>query len=559
MKHATVNIAAPLVSMATSQPQTLAIAQPFGRDRHGRIRYRHHTYRELNAESDALARGFEQIGIRRGVRTVLMVTPSLEFFALTFALFKVGAVVVLIDPGMGTKNLGVCLAEAEPEAFIGIPKAQLARLLFGWGRGRVRTCVTVGRRLGWGGWTLEQVRRLGSDKSLSVLAGTRSDETAAILFTSGSTGVAKGAVYTHGIFAAQVESLRRLYGIEPGEVDLPTFPLFGLFGPALGMTSIIPEMDATRPAHVDPRKILDAIRSFGVTNLFGSPALIERVGRYAAARGIHLPTLRRVISAGAPVPWQAIQRFASLLPDGVQIHTPYGATEALPVCSIGSEEILRETRLRTAEGAGVCVGRPVEGMTLKIIGIEDAPIPTWSDDLELSAGAIGEMAVRGPVVTASYWNRPEATTLAKIADPIHKGFYHRMGDLGYVDASGRVWFCGRKSQRVITPNGTLFTIPCEGVFNAHPAVSRTALVGVNRNGVVEPVLCVEREKEITSPNEEELRRELLDLGKRHPHTRAIRTILFHPSFPVDIRHNAKIFREKLALWAAERLLHAEHK
>jgi acyl-coenzyme A synthetase/AMP-(fatty) acid ligase len=329
--------------------------------------------------------------------------------------------------------------------------------------------------------------------------------------------------------------------------------LFGLFGPALGMISIIPEMDATRPAHVDPRKILDAIQFFGVSNLFGSPALIQRVGRYAAAHGVRLPTLRRVISAGAPVPWQAIQRFAALLSEGVQVHTPYGATEALPVCSIGSEEILRETRLCTAEGAGICVGQPVEGVSVKIIRIIDEPIPTWSDDLELPAGEIGEIVVQGPVVTASYWNRPESTALAKIADSIHGGFYHCMGDVGYLDTAGRLWFCGRKSQRVLSPDGALFTIPCEGVFNAHPAVYRTALVGVPRNGVLSPVLCVEREKDIASPEDEQLRRELLALGARHPHTRAIQTILFHPSFPVDIRHNAKIFREKLAVWAAERL------
>jgi olefin beta-lactone synthetase len=545
-----VNIAAPLASMAQSQPQTLAIAQPFGRDRHGRIRYRHYTYRELNAESDALARGFEQIGIRRGVRTVLMVTPSLEFFALTFALFKVGSVIVLIDPGMGIKNLGICLAEAEPEAFVGIPKAQLARILLGWGRNSIRIHVTVGRQFGWGGYTLEQVRRLGGANPSPVLSTTRSDEMAAILFTSGSTGVAKGAVYTHGIFTAQVEMLRRLYGIEPGEVDLPTFPLFGLFGPALGMTSVIPEMDAARPARVDPRKVLDAISFFGVTNLFGSPALIQRVGRYCAAQGRQFPTLRRVISAGAPVPWQAIERFAVLLAAGVQVHTPYGATESLPVCSIGSDEILRETRQRTAEGAGVCVGRPVAGMSVKIIRIDDEPIPDWYDDLELPLGEIGEIIVQGPIVTASYWNRPESTALAKIADPLHGVFYHRMGDLGYVDAYGRVWFCGRKTQRVVTPDGILFTIPCEGVFNVHPAVYRTALVGVSHNGVMEPVLCVEREKEAIPLSEEDLRRELLALGARHPHTRGIKRILFHPSFPVDTRHNAKIFREKLALWAA---------
>jgi acyl-CoA synthetase (AMP-forming)/AMP-acid ligase II len=347
--------------------------------------------------------------------------------------------------------------------------------------------------------------------------------------------------------------LRRLYGIEPGEVDLPTFPLFGLFAPALGMTAIIPEMDATRPAHVEPRKILDAIHFFGVTNLFGSPALIQRVGRYAAAHQVQLPTLRRVISAGAPVPWQAIQRFAALLGAGVQVHTPYGATESLPVCSIGSDEILRETRHGTAEGAGVCVGRPVEGMEVRIIRISDEPIPTWSDDLEVAAGEVGEIAVTGPVVTASYFHRPESTALAKIADPRHGRFFHRMGDLGYRDREGRIWFCGRKSQRVITSAGTLYTIPCEGVFNAHPAVYRTALVSVKHQGATIPVLCVEREKEAATVAEQQLRDELLTLGARHPHTKAIQTILFHPGFPVDIRHNAKIFREKLAVWAARQL------
>src|SRR5262249_21357055 len=162
-------------------------------------------------------------GVRRGTRTVLMVKPSLEFFAMTFALFKAGAVVVLIDPGMGTKNLGVCLKEAEPEAFIGITRAHLARVLFGWGRGTLRHLVTVGPLRGWGGHCPAQVRALGAGPGSAFyqMADTRADDTAAILFTSGSTGVAKGVVYTHGIFAAQVEALKQMYGIEPGEIDLP--------------------------------------------------------------------------------------------------------------------------------------------------------------------------------------------------------------------------------------------------------------------------------------------------------------------------------------------------
>ena len=548
-----VNIADHLRVMARERPNTLALIEPHGRDRGGRVRYRHLTCRELDAESDILACGLEQIGIGRGVRTVLMVPPSLEFYTLTFALFKAGAVVVLIDPGMGRRNLGVCLGEAAPTAFIGVPKAHLARVVLGWGRPTVRTCVTVGTRLGWGGYTLDQLRRAGASVPAAFsIADTRVGETCAILFTSGSTGIAKGVVYSHDLFLAQVESLRRLYGIEPGEVDLPTFPLFGLFGPALGMTSVIPEMDPTRPANVDPVKIIDSVKHFGVTNLFGSPALIRSVGRYGAAQGVKLPTLRRVISAGAPVPARAIETFRSMLAEGVEVYTPYGATEALPACSIGSNEILTETRFRTAEGAGVCIGRPVEGMTVRIVRISDVTIPTWDTALEVPRGAVGEIVVKGPVVTHYYHGRPESTALAKIADPTG-GFWHRMGDLGYFDEVGRVWFCGRKSQRVVTANGPLFTVACEGVFNAHTSVYRTALVGVARGGTTEPVLCVERDPESSPLSDEQLRRELLELGASQQVTRGIARVLFHKSFPVDVRHNAKIFREKLAAWAARQV------
>ncbi len=547
-----VNIAAHVPARARATPHTLAIVEPRGCAGPGPVRYRHLTFRELDQESDRLAHGLCAIGIRRGTRTVLMVPPSLEFYALTFALFKVGAVVILIDPGMGVRNLGVCLKEAEPEAFVGVPKAHLARVLLGWARKSIRLCVTVGHRFGWSGWTLAQVRRLGGSAPDPLLEPTAATETAAVLFTSGSTGVAKGVVVAHAVFAAQVALLQRTYGIEPGEVDLPTFPLFGLFGPALGMTAVLPRMDATRPARVDPLEILGAIRHFGVTNLFGSPALIRRVGAYGAAHGVRLPTLRRVISAGAPVPAAAIARFCTMLAPGVQVHTPYGATESLPVSSIGSDEILSATASRTAQGAGVCVGRPVDGMRVRIIRISDAPISEWSDDLLLPSGQIGEVVVQGPVVTQTYHNRPESTALAKIRD-VSGCISHRMGDLGYLDETGRLWFCGRKSQRVETPTGPLYTIPCEGVFNAHPAVLRTALVGVVRGGVTTPVLCVERDSAAAAIPEDTLRNELLSLGARFEHTRSIRTILFHPSFPVDIRHNAKIFREKLAVWAAGQL------
>jgi acyl-CoA synthetase (AMP-forming)/AMP-acid ligase II len=543
------NIAATLPEMARRRPDALAVVCPSGYDRAGRPRHTHWTFQQLDQQSDALARGLERIGIGRGVRTVLMVKPSLEFFALTFGLFKAGAIPVLIDPGMGIKNLGPCFAEAAPEAFIGIPRADLARRLFGWGKATIRTTWVVSPPdPKW-----YHLRRFLGEPY--PIAPVQPGEVAAILFTSGSTGVPKGAVYTHEIFNSQVAILRDLYQIEPGEIDLSTFPLFALFGPALGMTSIVPEMDATRPARVDPTKILQAIDDFGVTNMFGSPALIRRVGDFGVKHGVKLPTLRRVISAGAPVPAKVLETFAAMLGPEARIFTPYGATEALPVCSIGSDEILGETRQATDQGAGVCVGRSVGGVRVEVIRISDEPIATWSEDLLVPDGTIGEIVVQGPVVTREYLHRPQATALAKIADlrEGQGGFWHRMGDLGYRDDRGRIWFCGRKAHRVMTTRGTLFTIPCEAVFNTHPEVARTALVGVGPPGSARPVLCVEPIHWPGRADRQRLRRELLERAVMHSHTKEIKTILFHPSFPVDIRHNAKIFREKLAVWAARKL------
>jgi len=538
------NIADFLPEMAARQPEATAIVCPWGR-RGGRL-----TYRELDERSNFIARGLKIVGIGRGVRTVLMVPPGLDLFALAFALFKAGAVPVLVDPGIGLKHLKSCLGNAEPAAFIGVTRAHAARVLLGWARATVRTSVTVGRRLFWGGHTLPQVEALGSSGPAPVGAAN-ADDMAAIVFTSGSTGPPKGVVYRHGTFAAQVEAIRSAYGIEPGEVNLPTFPLFALFDPAMGMTTVVPEMDPTRPARVDPRKIIGPIQEYGVTTMFGSPALLDTVGRWGAARGVMLPTLRRVISAGAPVSPQVIERFQSMLPDGAAIHTPYGATESLPVATISSREILGETRNATDRGAGTCVGRPVESIEAAVIGISEEPINHWKEELRVPGGEVGEIVVKGPQVSREYFNAVEHNRLGKIADGA--GVRHRMGDLGYFDEGGRLWFCGRKAHRVETKDGVLFTLPCEAVFNTHPQVFRTALVGMGFEGGKLPVLCVELEKGPRRGQRERIRQELLDLGGGFEHTRSIRTVLFHPGFPVDIRHNAKIDRTDLGRWADKRV------
>ncbi len=547
------NVAAHLPAMAAKQPSTAAVHFPCRQGKNNQPIYQTYTYAQLDQQSNRIATGLESLGISRGVRTVLMVNPSLDFFALTFALFKVGAVPVLIDPGMGIKNLKVCLAEAEPEAFIGIPKAQLARLLLGWGKESLKVILTVGSCRFWGGTTLAKLIKPISQCHHYDTTHTEADETAAILFTSGSTGVPKGAVYSHGNFIAQVDALREIYQITPGEIDLPTFPLFALFAPALGMTSVIPEMDFTRPGSVDPAKIIAAIKRFEVTTMFGSPALIRRVAQYGKENKIKLPSLKRAISAGAPVPAVVLERFVEMVNPGVQVFTPYGATESLPVCSIGSEIILQETRVATDQGKGVCIGFPVPSIQLEIIQIDDQDIPIWKDDLKVADGEIGEIVVKGPQVTRSYHNRTESTRLAKISVSDQGDFFHRMGDLGYRDEHGRIWFCGRKTHRVVTESRTLFTIPCEAIFNAHDKVFRTALVGISMDDETKPVVCVELEKNMSQQEQDQLVDELQRIAKANKLTKSIHRFLIHPAFPVDIRHNAKIFREKLAVWAKEKL------
>ena len=479
----------------------------------------------------------------------LLVRPGIDFITLVFALFKAGLVIVLIDPGMGKKNLVRCLEESRPDGFVAVSLAHAIRTLL-WRRFRqAKLNVTVGRRWFWGGATLNQLRaRTASDTPLEPV---RAEDPAAIIFTTGSTGPPKGVLYSHGNFVQQAREIQRFYQIEPGEIDLPGFPLFALFNCAMGVSTIIPDMDPTRPAHVDPRKIVDAIEDWEVTQAFGSPALWNVVGQYCAAQQLRLLTLKRVLSAGAPVPRHVITRMKQAMHPQGEIHTPYGATEALPVASISGREVLDETAPLSAGGAGTCVGSRFPGIEWRVIRICDEPLRDIGAAEVLPPGEIGELMVRGAVVTSQYVTRSEANALHKIPDGT--GFWHRMGDVGYLDAHDRFWFCGRKSHRVLTRHGTMYTIPCEAIINEHPAVYRSALVGIGERGQQVPVIVVETwpaQRPRTTAARQELVRQLQELAARHPLTRHIEHVLLHPSLPVDIRHNAKIFREKLAIWAA---------
>ncbi|HVT74170.1 MAG TPA: AMP-binding protein [Lacunisphaera sp.] len=608
------NIARHLPLMAARQPDHPAVRVPRGRDRAGEIDYLSLSFAELDAEVDAWVAKLAARGVRRGDRVLVMVRQGLPLIASAFALFKLGAVPVIIDPGMGRKSFLACVARSRPRVLLGIPLAQLTSRVFHsafasvgiriWVSGSPTNRLTVGGSVSRPG----AAGRPATPPPGATCAVAPTD-LAAVLFTSGSTGAPKGACYEHGMFDAQVRLVRDTYGIAPGEVDLPMLPIFALFDPALGMTTIVPELDPSRPAAVDPARIVQAIRQQQVTNSFGSPTLWRKISRFCGERQLVLPSLRRVLMAGAPVPPALFADVQRILPNGTA-HSPYGATEALPLCTISAGEVLGQpssplhppdarspspgssalfghwplefgTTAATASGHGTCVGRPVPGIEVRIIAITDEPLASLAQARELPVGQVGEIIVRGPVVTREYDRLPEATALAKIQIPDAKlqtdtklpspdsgvgvcalasevsaptgAVWHRMGDAGYLDAFGRLWFCGRKAERVETNHGTFFTEQVEPVFNAHPGVARTALIGVGREGrrpaiVVEPV---SRAVVATASLRRKLVRELRALGAAQPHTDLIRLAYLHPHFPVDVRHNAKIHRLKLAAWARD--------
>jgi acyl-CoA synthetase (AMP-forming)/AMP-acid ligase II len=561
------NVARFLPDLARAQPHACAVRAPVGNDpaHFGHILYSSLTFAQLDADTDAAARLFQSRGVTRGTRVLLLVRPGLDLLRCAFALFKIGAVPILLDPGMGLKNFLACVHRSQPAALVAIARAHWLARIFPRALRSAKIRVLVGGPA----WE----RTLAAHRSAEPfpVTPTEAADLAAVLFTSGSTGAPKGVCYEHSMFEAQVRLIRDHYAITPGEVDLPMLPIFALFNPALGMTTIVPEINPSRPAACDPARIVQAIRQNAVTNSFGSPALWARVARYCETARLELPSLRRILVAGAPVHPSLLRRLQKLLPNGAA-HVPYGATEALPVSSISQSEVLGETWSLTEQGRGSCVGTLFPGMDARVIALHDGPIASLP--LALPDGEIGEIIVRGPVVTRAYDHLPAATAAAKISDlpqfensssssplfpsipsvPSIPSFpsaspWHRLGDLGYRDPLGRLWFCGRAAERVETPAGTLYTDCIEAIFNRHPRVARSALIGLGPRPRQQPALVVEPEPDHfprTRAARARFTAELLALTADSPAARSVSRIFFQRRLPVDVRHNAKIHRLTLA-------------
>lgn len=511
----------------------------------GGERWHVRTYREMDEASDRHAFYLRDAGIKAGTRVILMVKPGPALNAILFALFKVGAVPVVVDPGMGIRRLLHCFESTGAEAFIGISVAYLVRLMARKTFSAVTTTlVVVGERL------LGGVAGGRGGRGPFPLEPVHPDGLAMIAFTTGSTGPAKGVEYTQATLVAMAGMLGGRFGTGPGTVELVTVPLFGILDLMLGATAVLPRMNPTKPARVNPENIIGPANRFGATCMFASPALLNRVAAHGAGRKGALPSLRFVTSGGAPVSMAILSAFRPLLSEGARLFITWGATEGLPLSLMDSAEVFRETSVRTAEGHGNCIGRPFDGVSVKVIPIRDGAATDLAREPLCGPNEVGELIVTGANVSRSY-HRAEAHNRAlKIRDGAG-GVWHRTGDLGFLDDSGRIWFCGRMAHRVQPGHGKLplFSVRCEGVTNAHPGVYRSALVGIpDGRGGAEPVMCVELNARGKKEPRSVILAEVKALLTGCEATQGIRRVAIHPAFPVDIRHNAKINREALALW-----------
>ncbi|WP_084522507.1 fatty acid CoA ligase family protein [Nocardia inohanensis] len=538
-------------AVVAAHPERAAVIHATGHDGAGLPTYSEIGYAELDAWSDAIAENFAAAGVTRGMRTIVLVKPGPELYAVLYGLFKIGSVPVVIDPGMGLFKMLRCLQAADAEAFVGVSEAQAVRIVFRSYFRKVRVSVTVGRCF-WRGPTLASWGRKPT-AALPVREPAPDDDPLLIAYTTGSTGPAKAVVLTHGNLSAMIEQVDAAREHVPPGTSLITAPVAGILELLLGSRCVIPPLIPSKVGATDPAHVVDACRRFGVKTMFASPAVLVPLLKQLEDTGAELPSLESIYSGGAPVPDWCIAGLRRALPAEAKVYSGYGATEALPMATIESRELLGDLVEQAHRGKGVCVGRPALHVQARIIAITDDELPTWAAvaareaQLAVSRG-IGELVVAGPNVSTRYFWPEAANAAGKIIDGDR--VWHRTGDLAWIDEEGRIRFCGRKSQRLETARGPMFTVQVEQVFNTVPGVARTALVGVGERGAQRPVLCVELE---AGADEQVVTGQLSRRRDEFEVAAAVGAFLFHPEFPVDIRHNAKIGREKLAVWAARQL------
>lgn len=508
------------------------------------------TFGELAERVEHLATGMASFGIKSGDRVAVMVPPGVDLSLAVYACWRRGATLVLVDSGLGPKGMQQALVSANPDYLIGIDKALAAATAMRWPGRRIAVAPRSRAKTKALGITtdLDALAELGGPGSGDLrLPWPDADTIAAIAFTSGATGPSKGVVYRHHQIEAQRDALMDLYEITPADRLVAAFAPFALYGPTMGLTSVVPDMDVTAPGTLTATALGEAAAAIDATLVFASPAaLVNTVATADQLQPRHhsaFESVRLLLSAGAPVRPSLLRSANALFPNA-SAHTPYGMTETLPVADISLAGI---DDAAAHDGDGVCVGRPLPTVDVMVDPLDDTGQPTGSPSTEPEV--LGEIIVRAPHARDGYdrlW-----FTEHRASQP---SGWHRTGDIGRLDDGGRLWVGGRLGHVITTSAGPLAPVRYEQLLEQLDQVDAAAVVGVGPAGAQVVVAVVE----VASQNHtaamsldlaDQARSQLTAAGL----TVDLASVLTVDTLPVDRRHNSKIDRSAVAHWAARTL------
>ena len=547
------NVFSLLEAQAREQLDTPALIQAERQNSQGQFHYREQSFADLLTDIEHLSAGFAATGIGQGSKVLILVKPDITLVTVTYALFRLGAIPVIIDPAIGLSRLLHCIEEAAPDALLALPLVHAVRPLFPRTFKSVSIFITNGFRISPRVHRLQEL--IQHKGSVPPVAPTFSDDIAAIFFTSGSTGIPKGVESQHGHMRAQIQVMRDLFDFDRNETDLAAFPVTMLVSPALGRTCVVPDLGSLHPAKCKPGNLVQTIAEYDIAACFASPVVWERLSLYCTEKNIQLTSIHSAFSGGAPIPGKLVKRVCDILPNGSML-TPYGATEVTPITTIDAAEILSDTAELTARGHGICVGRPVPGLRVLVIPLKDGAIASMADITQLKQGGIGEIITQGPLVSERYHGRDEATRLAKITETDagtgETRIWHRTGDTGYFDEQGRLWFCGRIRHIAYFNDQAFYSVQAEEIINAEEDIWRSALVNVLVDESPQLAIVLEPHGECRKDVGVERQQAILQLLQKYNFPVNF-SFVYPRGLPVDRRHNSKIERPVVAVWAQKHL------
>lgn len=505
------------------------------------------SWRLLDDRVRCLAAGLSRIGVRKGQRVSVLVPPGPTLTAVVYACLRIGAVVVVADAGLGVRGLSRAVRGSWPDVVIGeLPGLAAARAL-GWPGVHISVAPlpTLSARALGAEYDLPGIATLGATAPLPP--EPEPDDPAAILFTSGSTGPAKGVAYTHRQLSALRDLLAAHFDVGPDTGLVTGFAPFALLGPALGTRSATPDMDVSAPRTLTASAVAAAVRASDARIVFLSPAAVLNVVATAEALTDTdrraLAQVQTFLSTGAPVGEPLLAAAAALMPHA-EPHTPYGMTE----CLLATDITLAGIRaVADAADRGVCVGAPIAGNRVLIDPLDGEGRPSGAPASR--SGVLGEVVISAPHLKTAY-DRLWLTDRTAVADTPDAGRWHRTGDVGHLDAEGRLWIEGRLPHVFVTTEGPVAPVGLEQQAEGAPGVRRAAVVGIGPRGLQQPVAIVETTAGVRRPG---LATPELAAAVRARVGLTLAAVLVVPQLPTDIRHNSKIDRTRLASWA-ERVL-----